>query len=371
MNKKLLPALAISVASVLALAGCTGGAAPEGSSPSEEVTMTELTVSTTSATFGIKEDVAIYAAGIQLGYYEEEGIKLNLVSSDGSAAAIQAVASGSAAISTPDAGSILGSVQNGLSVVAIGGLVQNWPWRIAVPAGSSIKEGADLKGKNIGVISLASGSAPYARAFAEGNGLNSETDVTLLPVGIGAQAAGALANGDVDALALFTTAYVSIEQSGIAFDYLENPSSMDGLRSLTFITSTDALGSDKALYERFLRASYKALVFSTTNPEAAVRMGYKQFPQLTQAPDIKLDVEMLEDWVGLATPKGDPDLGAISDWGSIPASDWKATQAFAISAGQIDKALDLADVWDDSLLTAANDFDGAAIVKQAKEHVAK
>lgn len=333
--------------------------------------MTELTVSTTSATFGLKEDVAIYATGIEMGYYEEEGITLDMVSSDGSSAAIQAVAAGSAAISTPDAGSILGSVESGLPIKAIGGLVQNWPWRIAVPAGSPITSGEDLKGKKIGVISLASGSAPYARAFAEGNGLDAEADVELLPVGLGAQAAGALANGDVDALALFTTAYVSIEQSGIEFDYIDNPSSMDGLRSLTFVTSSDALAADTELYERFLRASYKSLVFAANNVEAAVKMGYAQYPQLDQADDIELDIETLQDWINIATPTGNNDLGSVTDWGEIPASDWEATQTFSVSAGQITAPLDLDTVWDPSLLTAANDFDGAAVVQQAKEYTAE
>lgn len=333
--------------------------------------MTELTVSTTSATFGLKEDVAIYATGIQMGFYEEEGITLNMVSSDGSSAAIQAVAAGSAAISTPDAGSILGSVESGLPIKAIGGLVQNWPWRIAVPAGSSITSGADLKGKKIGVISLASGSAPYARAFVEGNGLDADADVELLPVGLGAQAAGALTSGDVDALALFTTAYVSIEQSGIEFDYLDNPSSMDGLRSLTFIASSKTLEADKELYERFLRASYKALVFSANNVEAAVKMGYSQYSQLTPADDIKLDIDTLQDWINLATPTDNTDLGAVTDWGQIPASDWEATQKFSVSAGQITAPLDLDTVWDSSLLAAANDFDGAAVVQQAKEYSAE
>ena len=183
----------------------------------------------------------------------------------------------------------------------------------------------------------------------------------------GAQAAGALANGDVDALALFTTAYVSIEQSGIEFDYIDNPASMDGLRSLTFIASDKALEADKELYERFLRASYKSLVFSASNVEAAVKMGYEQYPQLDQADDINLDIETLQDWIDIASPTGNTDLGSVTDWGEIPASDWEATQTFSVSAGQISAPLDLDTVWDPSLLEAANDFDGAAVVQQAEE----
>lgn len=364
--------LAATAAAALVLAGCasetpgTGDGAADGTPPEKPKELVELVVSTTAATFGIKEDVAIYATGIQMGYYEEEGIKLTMVNADGSGAALQAVAAGSADISTPDAGSILASIENNLPITAIGGLVINWPWRIAVPTDSPIKSGADLKGKNIGVISLASGSAPYARAFVEGNGLNPETDVNLLPVGIGAQAAGALEGGDVDALALFTTAYVSIEQTGVEFNYLDNPASMDGLRSLTFITSSNKLKDNKELFEGFLRASYKSLVFSAQNPEAAVKMGFKQYPQLSPAADINSDIAMIQDWINTATPVGVADMSTVTNWGEIPDSDWKVTQEFAIEAGQITSTIDTSTFWDPSLLKSANDFDAAAVKAQAE-----
>ncbi|MGB3413726.1 MAG: ABC transporter substrate-binding protein [Microbacteriaceae bacterium] len=371
MKHKLAASLAIAAASAMLVAGCsTGGEAPtttptDTTAPPRETV--ELTVATTAATFGIKEDVAIYAVGIQMGYYEEEGIKLNLVNADGSGTALQAVAAGSADISTPDAGTILASVEKGLPVAAIGGLVQNWPWRIAVPKDSPIKSGADLKGKKIGVISLASGSAPYARAFVDGNGLNPETDVTLLPVGIGAQAAGALSSGEVDALALFTTEYVAIEQGGISYDYLDNPASMKGLRSLTFITSKDKLAKDKDVFERFLRASYKALVFSYTNPKAAVEMGFKQYPQLSPNAKIEADIATIKDWISTATPVGVTDMSTVKNWGEIPAADWDVTQKFSMGAGQIKAPIDVSKFWDPSLLKEANNFDAAAVKKAAED----
>ncbi|GAA1165978.1 hypothetical protein GCM10009654_23610 [Streptomyces hebeiensis] len=118
-----------------------------------------------------KEEVATYAVGKAEGYLAEEKLNVDVINTDGSVAAVQAVASNSADIAPADAGAILAAREKGVPVRAIGGLVRNWPWRVAVQPGSEVRSPADLKGKKIGVISLASGSAIYARAYASDAGL--------------------------------------------------------------------------------------------------------------------------------------------------------------------------------------------------------
>lgn len=365
MNTKKKTILALSVTLGLALSSCSGA------SNSDTGGLSEITVAITTASLAQKEDVAVFAVGSQLGYYEEEGIEISTVNADGSSAALQAVASGSADVSTPDAGSILGARASGVPIVAIGGLVQNWPWQIAVPVDSDIQQGEDLDGKNIGVISLASGSAPYARAFAEDVGLDPASDVNLLPVGVGGQAASALTGGDVDALALYGQAYTGLEQAGVGLRYLENSGRFDGIRSLTFMTAEDNLEKDTELYEGFLRASYKALVFSVQNPEAAVRLGYEEYPSLLagESPDdrIQTDTELLIRWLESAVPTDTP-ITEVTDWGAIADSDWDITQEFAMESGQIAEAIPLEDVWDPSLLEAANNFDQSAVLQEATDY---
>ena len=73
------------------------------------------------------------------------------------------------------------------------------------------------------MISLASGSAPYARAYVKAAGLDPAKDVELLPVGVGAQAAAALNGGKVDVLALYTQAYAVIENSGTTLEVPRQP----------------------------------------------------------------------------------------------------------------------------------------------------
>jgi NitT/TauT family transport system substrate-binding protein len=305
-----------------------------------------------------------------MGYFEDEDLSVETVNADGSIAAVQAVAGGNGDITAADTGSILAGIQGNVPVKAIGGLVQNWPWRIATLPGSDIKSGEDLKGKKIGVISLASGSAPFARAFVSDAGLDPESDVELLPVGVGAQAATALTGGDVDALALYTQAYQVIEDSGTDVEFLDNPEIFDGIRSLSFAVGNDALEENPDVYERFLRAAYKSLLFSAANPEAAMQIGYKVFPAILggDSADSRLDTDVsaLKAWLATATPtEGEP--ADWTDWGAITDEEWQKTQDYTQGAGQISGPLDLGDVWDDSLLDAANDFDADSVLKDAED----
>ncbi|MFF0160000.1 ABC transporter substrate-binding protein [Streptomyces sp. NPDC005263] len=371
MKRSLRLGVSAAVLAVLApLAACGGGdSSPSPSSRDDLGDRATLDLAIASAVVAPKEEVATYAVGDAQGYFAEEKLDVDVINTDGSVAAVQAVASGSADITPADAGAILAAREKGVPVRAIGGLVRNWPWRMAVRPDSEIKTPDDLKGKKIGVISLASGSAIYARAYADDAGLDAAEDIELLPVGVGAQALSALQDGRVDVLALFTQAYTTIENTGATFRYLPNSDAFDGIRSLTFAVTERTLKEKKDVLTRYLRASYKALLFSAVNPEAAMRYGYKVFPRLLtgkKADDrIGDDSKSLDAWIRTAVPAaGEP--ASFKDWGAISDAEWNKTAAYTKAAGQITKDVEVAELWDDSLLRDANDFDSAAVIQKAK-----
>lgn len=369
MSYRIRTAAALIAAATL-LAACGSGSDSTSGGGGESGAEADLTFVIASAVIGPKEEVAMYAVAQDLGYFADEKLNVKTINTDGSIAAVQAVGTGGGDVTAADTGSILAAVQKNVPVKAVGGLVQNWPWQIATMPGSTVKSAADLKGKKLGVISLASGSAPYARAFVKSGGLNPESDVQLLPVGVGAQAAAALTGGQVDALALYTQAYDVIENSGTELTYLQNPEIFSGIRSLSFAVNADALAENKDVYERFLRAAYKAMLFSAQNPEAAMKIGYKVYPQILAGADedtrLTSDVSSLKAWLATSTPTtGDP--SSFKDWGAIPDGDWSKTQAYTEEAGQITSEIPLDKVWDGSLLQSANDFDSAAVLKQADD----
>jgi NitT/TauT family transport system substrate-binding protein len=360
---------AATLAALAVLSACGGGDSSSSSDGTSGATA-RLELAIPSAVFAPKEEVATYAVGTAEGYLAEEKLKVDVINTDGSVAAVQAVASGSADITPADAGAILAAREKGVPVKAIGGLVQNWPWRMAVqPFNEDIRTPADLKGKKIGVISLASGSAIYARAYAEDAGLDAAKDIELLPVGVGVQARSALEHGKVDVLALYTQAYTTIENTGIELHYLDNSEAFDGIRSLTFAVTERTLREKKDVLTRYLRASYKALLFSAVNPEAAMRDGYKVFPQLLtgkKADDrIADDRKSLNAWIKTAVPAtGEPE--SFRNWGAISDEEWAKTVAYTKASGQVTKDVSLPDLWDDGLLRGANDFDSAAVIEKAK-----
>jgi NitT/TauT family transport system substrate-binding protein len=325
-----------------------------------------------SATIQVSDHIAILAVANGMGYFKAENLTVENILTSGATAAVQAVASGQANIAAGDLGGTLSAVEKGVSLKVVGGLVSVWPWRIAVLPSSSITSPANLKGKKIGVISLASGSFPYAKAVVESADF-AITDAEYVPVGIGAPAAAALASGQVDALALYTAAFAQIESAGTTLRYLKNPTTFDGVRSATWVVNSDYAAKNPQVLERFLRANYKALTFSGTSPEKAMYIGYQEFPTLlagsTKADRITPDIRALKAWLesaGISNPgttNGWPKV-----WGDIPVQDWLRTQSYSTAAGQIKRAITIGDVWLPKFLIAANNFDRKAVIAQAKKY---
>ncbi len=331
-----------------------------------------IKIAVASATIQANNDVAIQGVAKGMGYFKAESLSTENVLTGGSAAALQAVGSGSADVTGADLGSVMQAIERGVSLKVIGSLVTNWPWRIAVLPGSEIKTGEDLKGKKVGIISLASGSYPFAKAVITGSGLDIP-DAEYIPVGVGAPAANALSSGAVDALALYTAVYAQIESAGTPLRYLANPASMVGVQSIVWATTTDFAEKNPQVIERFLRAAYKALTFSGTSPEKAMYLGYEAYDTLlagsTKADRIGPDTKAVSVWLESAgiSKTGTTD-GWPKTWGDISTQAWLRTQAYAQAAGSIKRAITIDDIWMPDFLAAANNFDRDAIIAQAKKY---
>ena len=198
-----------------------------------------------------------------------------------------------------------------------------------------------------------------------------ESDVTLVPAA-GASSAAAeadLKNGTVDALAWYSAVYASIEFRGTPLTYLPNGPSFKGVRSLSWVANAEKYAANPEVYERFLRAAIKGLVYSNTNVKSAVALGMKEFPQLllgsTLAEKSPAAEASLKAWLASAAPL----TGTPSTWknlGSLSLAEWKINQAYATLAGNKKISVDFDAFLDTSLIPRANTFDRAPIVAAAK-----
>jgi NitT/TauT family transport system substrate-binding protein len=324
-----------------------------------------------AATWQPKEEFAVYAVPKKLNYFKQENLTVSAVTTAGSIDLVNLVASGRIDIGGADLGSAMQGTQRGANIVIIGGLVQNFPWKVAVKPGGAIKTAMDLKGKKIGIIGFGSGSYPYTKAWLAGNGLK-ESDVTLIPTGP-AVAVGALQldKGDVDAIAYFTSAYAGAEFNGSKFTYLPNPAALTGVRSLSWIVNADKYRDQPEVYERYLRAANKGLIYSATNVRAATLVGFAEFPSSlaagkTATESLPLGMAQLKAWLDTATPT----TGKPVSWNklsAISASDWKKSQDYTAAAGTIVTGLKLDDFLSNDVITNANAFDRAKIVAAANK----
>ena len=329
-----------------------------------------LVYAATSAAYGAKEEFAVYSVPKQLGYFKNEKLDVSIVPSGGSVDAVNLVSVGRVDITGADLGSALSGIQKGANIKVIGGLVMNFPWKMAADPKTNIKKPSDLKGKKIGIISTASGSFPFAKAWLTGHGVDYKgNQFVSLGASIG-PASVALLNGSVDAIAYYTAGYAGAEYLGTKFNYLETPQSLLPVRSLSWIVNADKYAEDPEIYERFLRAAFKGLTYSSTNLKEATKLGFAELPAVLAGStvDAKIGSSMasLKAWLESATPL----QGAPTTWnklGSITTREWVINQAYAKAAGSITAGVSHAKYFDGSNLAKANTFDREAIVAAANK----
>lgn len=368
MRKSLV---ALTAVAAVALTACSGGGTESAGSAPADGGKTKVTYITTAAVPGSTQ-IALYAVPTAMGYFAEEGLDVTLETANGSTAALQVVAAGDALATNAEVVATMAAVEKGVQVRTIGSINTSFPWKIGVPEGTGITSPADLKGKKIGIISLASGSNFFARSFLEQNGLKPDTDVELVPVGQGAQAKSALDTKQVDALSLYAELFAQLEMSGVKFTYLDNPPLFDGMPSIAFTArAADINGDKRDVLARYTRAAYKGLMFAAINPEAAVEMGIKVFPQIAgpdPSPEKKAElVTLLKAWLATSTPQsGDP--STWPDWGQLSNEALEKVAEYAVTTGQVQKRPTPSEVWDGSLVPEMNKFDKAAVIEQARNY---
>ena len=139
-----------------------------------------------------------------LGYYQQEGLDVEVVPGQSSASVAQLLLSGRAdvGLAQPDP-IVIQRVKLKIPLVSFYAVCRRGTNRIVVNPDSPIQSVRDLKGKRVGVNDLGSGGVTYLRARLKEAGM-SLNDVQLLSVGYGTPSFEALKNKSVDAEVSFT-----------------------------------------------------------------------------------------------------------------------------------------------------------------------
>lgn len=259
-----LVALALTLILLLGTAGCGGGGEASSDNGLEEFDIVLDWYPNAVHTF-------LYAA-IEKGYFEEEGLKLN----------IQFPANPNDGISMPAAGkadlgiyyqmdTLMTKYNEGVPVVSIGALLQKSMNVVISLKEANINSPKDLIGKKVGYAGAAQSEAEMA-SIMEHVGASMD-DIEFIDVGF--DLLTATTTGQVDATIgnMVNHEVPQLEENGFEINYFfPTDYGVPQNYELIFIAGEKSVNENPEKFRKFLRAAQKGYEFTKNNPEEALQI---------------------------------------------------------------------------------------------------
>ncbi|WP_265523426.1 ABC transporter substrate-binding protein [Oerskovia flava] len=353
---------ALAVVTTAALTACSTADESTGGSSSSPVTVR----------FGIPTQMGAnnspMAVAEHLGYFDDEGIELEIVHTTDSTSIVQGVSTGSLEIGSTPPEPLWQAIEAGTDVQLVYNYIRQQTGSIVSLADGPVQSLEDLAGTSIGQSSLGSSNLLLSNGILASVGLTEGEDFGNIAVGTGAAALQALESDQVQALSLWDTEYAAFEATGAELTYFTTPE-VESLFSTTYFTSPDYLESDPDVVAGFGRAVAKATLFTATNPEAALRIMYTDHPEtrlagVSEDEQLEIDLTSLERRIELLVA-GDPEGNGT--WGAYTPEAVDAWADFAADSGILSAPIDAQAHVQNQFVETYNDFDGAAVVTAAQE----
>ena len=267
--KRSIPVI-LAATATLALSACGGGSLSGNDSSSAAEGSSDLT--TVSAGIMTIVDTAPIWLGKEQGFFEEEGIDLDIQTTTGGAAAVPGVVSGDFQFAFGNVVSVMVANDKGLNLEFVSNGNSTTGDRtsdfgaVVVPAGSDIQTAADLAGKTVSVNNLSNiGDTTIRKVVEDAGGDQESIKFVEIPF---PDAPAAIEGGQVDAawiLDPFLTQSVEDGARVIAYNFAETHESLD---ISGYFTSSKYAKANPEIVEKFTAAMKKSLVYAQENPEA-------------------------------------------------------------------------------------------------------
>ena len=247
--------------------GTTGQEEPTATGTTSQEEPTELTEVSLRLDWVAQGYQAPFYAALGLGYYEEEGLDVEILDGRGTSTTIKVVANGNNTFGFGQLSEMAFAVANQeVPLKAIAGVFQSMPDAIFARAGSGIASPADLVGKEV-ISSAGDSTRTFFPALAEANGFDPDS-VTFLNVS-GESKTTAFVAGRGDAMLNFASDEFIVEEAGVDAEVLMYADYGVNVISQGLFTSTDFLEQNPDVVARFVRASMRGLDYARENPEEA------------------------------------------------------------------------------------------------------
>lgn len=337
MNRR-TAALALAVLPAALLAACagepgeTGSASSTTSAPSSASGSAELTI---GLTYVPDVQFAPFYVAQDRGYYADAGVDVTLRHHGQQESLFGALEAGEEDLVVAGGDEMLQARAEGVDVVSVATLYQQYPVVLIVPAGSDITEPADLAGRTVGVPGTFGETWFGLLTMLDQAGLTQE-DVNVETIGYTQQAA--LTAGHVDAVMGFVNNdVVRFGQAGIDVEAVPLADGEVPLVGIGLGARGDVLSQDEDAVAAVVAATLRGVEDVLADPDAALDITAEHVPGLTA--DRAAARAALDASAELYTADG-------AAPGSVDPSAWEAMAEFMAGAGLLgDSGLTVADAF--------------------------
>ena len=316
----------------------------------------------------VSSAVAPFAIATKMGWFKKDGISLDLEPLPGSTDCVKNVATKEVMFAVPSVEPLAIIRRQGVKAKVFYTAYQGNIYGIAVPKASPVKTMKDLKGKSIGVISMASAGVIVARALAANAGMNPDSDVRIVVAGEGAQTAALVRDNQVQALSQYDTQYALVDNAGVKLRMLDTKE-IDRFPSNGFLALEERLKEKRKEAVALAQGYAKGTVFAINNPEATIRILWEVYPQTKptgkdEATALRDDVKVLE----ARAANWKLEKAGVKKWGENSIENYEAYAEFMQKWGVTKVKVPGSELVTNELIDEINGFDAAAVAAEAKAY---
>lgn len=280
------------------------------------------------------------------GFYEEEGLDVEIIPGGPDVVIEQQVVNGAADIGVTSFDSLLVNRDNGLPLVSVAQVLQKSSYRFVASKESGIDSPAKMKGKKVGMWT---GSQQFqVLAFMEKNGLDPKKDVELVKQGF---TMDQFFNKQLDvAVSTIYNEYHVVLESGVKEEDLYVYDFEDagvGMLEDTLIVKDEWLKNNRDIAVKAIKATMKGWNYAIANQAESVDIVMRAVTEGSTTKEHQ--TTMLMEMAKLVKPEGFTDAQV----GSFVDDAVQRTVDIAVKYGLIKKEPDLASAIDKTILEDA------------------
>lgn len=213
-------------------------------------------------------DHSYFQVGLDMGFYEEEGLDVEFVEGRGSGDTLRLVGAGNADIGYVDAGSMMFGISEGVPVRSICVVNQESPMGVVFPAELGWTDFQDLAGAT---VALTQGDVFQSIFPAVLNAVGLEGQVEIVATANPAAKEAAVLSGNADALLAFYTEQAPrmTATQGMEMDWLSFAEAGVNTFNMSVFSNTSWLEENREAAQAFVRATQRAIEYTVENPDEA------------------------------------------------------------------------------------------------------